>query len=92
MQNTKCIKAAATQLLETTTNALRELNITLEWNNEKEYLQAMFMISMIGHVIATDFRKDEIIQIFRLYADEMEDENELMKEVKRILKNGKRKD
>ena len=92
MRNTKVIKAAATQLLDTTTNALQELNESLEWENDKEYLDCMFMISMIGHIIATDFRKKETIKLFQIFANELDEEDEIMKEVKRILNNGRKKD
>ena len=80
------IKQAVIQLIDAMSNAMMDLNESLDWEYHKEYIDAMFIINMIGVIIEDTSKKEDIIKVLQSMSDELTEEFVLLKEVERILK------
>ncbi len=79
------IKIYFTTLLHEVIDSMDEMCDSLEWSEEKEFLTSMFLISFIGFSTEKDWRRDEIINFFKQLSKELQEEDILIEQVKKIL-------
>ena len=72
------IQAASTLVLNSACETLKDLAGDHYIEQDKDYKDNMFMMSMIGYAIATDTHKKEILSLFKKLL-KIEDEKELKK-------------
>ena len=79
------IKIYFTTLLHEVIDSMDEMCDSLEWSEEKEFLTSMFLISFIGFSTEKDWRRDEIVNFFKQLSKELQEEDILIEQVKKIL-------
>ncbi len=79
------IKIYFTSLLHEVIDSMDEMCDSLEWSEEKEFLTSMFLISFIGFSTEKDWRRDEIVNFFKQLSKELQEEDILIEQVKKIL-------
>tara|TARA_R100000995_G_C3471564_1_gene118593 strand:- start:229 stop:507 length:279 start_codon:yes stop_codon:yes gene_type:complete len=72
------IQAASTLVLNSACETLKDLAGDHYIEQDKDYKDNMFMISMIGYAIATDTHKKEILSLFKKLI-KIDDEKEIKK-------------
>ena len=79
------IKIYFTTLLHEVIDSMDEMCDSLEWSEEKEFFTSMFLISFIGFSTKKDWRRDEIVNFFKQLSKELQEEDILIEQVKKIL-------
>ena len=79
------IRIYFTTLLHEVIDSMDEMCDSLEWSEEKEVLTSMFLISFIGFSTEKDWRRDEIVNFFKQLSKELQEEDILIEQVKKIL-------
>ena len=79
------IRIYFTTLLHEVIDSMDEMCDSLEWSEEKEFLTSMFLISFIGFSTEKDWRRDEIVNFFKQLSKELQEEDILIEQVKKIL-------
>ena len=79
------IRIYFTTLLHEDIDSMDEICDSLEWSEEKEFLTSMFLISFIGFSTEKDWRRDEIVNFFKQLSKELQEEDILIEQVKKIL-------
>ena len=79
------IRIYFTTLLHEVIDSMDEMCDSLEWSEEKEFLTSMFLISFIGFSTEKDWRRYEIVNFFKQLSKELQEEDILIEQVKKIL-------
>ena len=59
---------------------MKQLSNVLEWENEKEFKDNMYLIATIGLIISKDQYKDTMIYYRREIVDDMEDDDDTIED------------
>lgn len=59
---------------------MKQLSNVLEWENEKEFKDNMYLIATIGLIISKDQYKDTMIYYCREIVDDMEDDDDTIED------------
>ena len=74
------IKLASADILHNSLRLMKQLSNVLEWENEKEFKDNMYLIATIGLIISKDQYKDTMIYYCREIVDDMEDDDDTIED------------
>mgnify|MGYP003627449551 CR=1 FL=1 len=90
MLKEKEIIYTTSECLEQTVNILKELGNKYDWNDNKEFINHLFMLSTIGYVITHNEFKDELIKMFLKVGKKIKHNQDIIKEAKRYAESSKK--
>tara|TARA_R110000824_G_scaffold198774_3_gene382812 strand:+ start:673 stop:957 length:285 start_codon:yes stop_codon:yes gene_type:complete len=94
MEDSVLIRAASAIALEQATNAIKQVAIIHDKEDDNEYANNILLISMIGHCISTGIDKERIVRYFVDILDKRNEEeaNILINEAIHYANTTKRKE
>ena len=75
-EKSKEIKATTADVLHKTVKLLKQLSYVLEWEDEQEYKDNMYMIATLGLVISRDEYKDTLLYYCKEINKDIDDDDE----------------
>tara|TARA_R100001163_G_scaffold65763_1_gene64604 strand:- start:111 stop:377 length:267 start_codon:yes stop_codon:yes gene_type:complete len=76
------ITYCTTECLEQSIQILKEIAKDYEWENEQEYIKAIYMLSTLGYVLTTDEYKEEMLMFFKVLGKRLKENQKIIKEAK----------
>ena len=77
-RKSKEIKASTAEVLHESLRLLKQLAFVLEWEDEKEYKEYMYMIATLGLVISNEEYKDTLLYYCKEINKDIEDDDDTM--------------
>tara|TARA_R110000823_G_scaffold273184_1_gene392250 strand:+ start:666 stop:944 length:279 start_codon:yes stop_codon:yes gene_type:complete len=66
--------------LQQTVNILKHLSVEYGWEDNKEFIKNIYILSTLGYVLTHDEYKEELIMFFKLLGNKLKENNNLIKE------------
>ena len=76
------ITYCTTECLEQSIQILKEIAKDYEWENEQEYIKAIYMLSTLGYVLTPDEYKEEKLMFFKVLGKRLKENQKIIKEAK----------
>tara|TARA_R110000765_G_scaffold361576_1_gene451765 strand:- start:147 stop:422 length:276 start_codon:yes stop_codon:yes gene_type:complete len=68
--------------LEQSVNVLKVLSNEYGWEDNKEYIRYIYILSTIGYVLTHDEYKDELIMFFKILGNKLKENTDIIKQAK----------
>ena len=68
--------------LEQSVNVLKVLSNEYGWEDNKEYIRYIYILSTIGYVLTHDEYKDELIIFFKILGNKLKENTDIIKQAK----------
>tara|TARA_R110002020_G_C16287613_1_gene772213 strand:+ start:2344 stop:2622 length:279 start_codon:yes stop_codon:yes gene_type:complete len=79
------------ECLEHSINILKDSSSQHGWEDNKEYIRQVYILSTIGYVLTHDEYKDELILFFKILGNKLKENADIIKEAKKYANITKRK-
>tara|TARA_R110000824_G_scaffold63704_1_gene167235 strand:- start:314 stop:592 length:279 start_codon:yes stop_codon:yes gene_type:complete len=80
MLKDKEITYTTTECIQQTVNILKEVSNEYGWNDNKEYIRNIYMLSTLGYCLTKNEYKDELHNFFMILGKKLKENNDLIKE------------
>ena len=79
------------ECLEHSINILKDSSNLHGWEDNKEYIRQVYILSTIGYVLTHDEYKDELMLFFKILGNKLKENTDIIKEAKKYANITKRK-
>lgn len=76
------ITFCTSECLEHSIHVLKEIAKDYKWENEQEYIKAIYMLSTLGYVITTKEYKKDMEKFFIMLGKKIKENNHILNEAK----------
>ena len=71
------------ECLQQSVGILKALGDEYDWNDNKEFIRQLYMLSTIGYILTHDEYKQEMVKFFTVVGKRIKENNDIIKQAKR---------